>query len=169
MACNCESCFWIGLFVTSVSNVKGFVDEKVFWSVSAVTVTISTPFILSALQSFYVYKLSFCWSHLATRILNVQIFYVFGFYNFIQTRQVIVQSDIVFIWTSQFYYFGCQNLVRIMPIHCPQWQEFTRTCHPCWLKTSLSNWLCFQSETRTVECRGVAPRTPTALTTNPSS
>jgi len=48
---------------------------KVFrLSVSAVTVTILKPFVLSALPSFYVNKVSFRWASMATIFLFFQCF-----------------------------------------------------------------------------------------------
>jgi len=134
------------LIVTGVSSVWSFVLSQ-FPKLLSRFQRLSFS---SALQSFYVNKLSFCWNHLATRFLNFPMFYVFDWHNF--------------IWTSQFYCFECHKLTRTIPIYCPEWQGFIRTSqiycpewqglprtwHPCWLKTNLSKWLCFQTETQAI-------------------
>jgi len=42
------------------------------------------------------------------------------------------------------------NFIRTSQFYCSESQNSVRTSHWCWLKTSRSKWLCFQSETQVV-------------------
>jgi len=48
-------------------------------------------------------------------------------FGFDLTDLAIEIVNFILVWTNKFYCFGCQNLIRTMPIDCIEWQKLPRT------------------------------------------
>ena len=142
--------------MTGVSSVWSFVNQKVVTQFPSLLSRFQRISFLSALQGFYVNKLSFfvgiIWQQDFLSLWNDIAAFIQAKFCCFNNANLVWQG---FIRTSQIYRSECQNFTWTKPIYCSGWQGSSRTCHPCRLETSLFflGDFYFQSEAQAVKCR----------------